>query len=181
MSKTQETTWIWAKRLLWDQNSGTYLHLLCYFVYQNTSNNALPFQSWSSTCNSLSTHENKMKLCLLVFYFIIYLLACPRAKSKSAAVNEPIFAVNLCWLSHDLHKVTGLNGHCVHEMMLHAGQMPRRQKSQRPPLLEKKLLSFLVVSFNMCRQSKTLQNTFCFQSGSLTSSLKSKGSSMFSI
>lgn len=41
------------------------------FVYQNTLYNALPFQSWSSTYNSLSTHENKIKLCLpIAFDFI---------------------------------------------------------------------------------------------------------------
>lgn len=88
-----------------DQNSSTYLHLLCYFVYQNTSNNALPFQSWTSVCNSLSTHEKKIILFLNQIYLIIciytrnmYLVAQKR-RLKTATYPHSDLVMILPWLA----------------------------------------------------------------------------------
>lgn len=136
-----ETTWIWVQILLWDQNSSTYLHLLCYIVYQNTSNNALPFQSWSTLCNSCPHMKTRRNLvCQFFFiYLIIYLLGCQEAKSKSAAPDQLILTVNLCWLSHDLHKVMGANIVCMRRCLMQETSL----KNQRLLLLKHETSVFL--------------------------------------
>lgn len=106
------------------KNRCTYLHLLCYFVYQDTSNNALPFQSWSSTCNSLSTHEKQDEIVFVDFHFFIYIFTVQPRKLgvKSAAINyQLISAVNLCWLPRDLHTVMKVNSGVCDEEAPHAG------------------------------------------------------------
>lgn len=104
-----------------DQTSSTYLHLLCYFVYQNTSNNALPLQSWSSKFN-LCPHMKTRWNCVCQFYFIIY---CLKAKSYKGT-----------YFHSKLSRLVWSNGwkYCVHKKSCYAF------------LQRKKLLFFLLHS-----------------------------------
>lgn len=122
-------------------------------------------------------HMKQDEIVFVVFFLIIYLLACLQAKSKGAAINQLIFAVNLRWLSHDLRKVTGVNSAvCTRGCLMRDRCL--KDTFWRILCYKRKLLSLLTLSFIMCRQSKSPQNTFCFQSGSLAGCLKNKGSRM---
>lgn len=85
------------------------MHPSRYFVYQNTSNNALPFQSWSSVipCPHM---KNRMKIVFVGLYSIIFLLARLQAESERAAINQLIFAANLCRRCHNSHEAGRVDG-----------------------------------------------------------------------
>lgn len=90
-------------------------------------------------CVSLvHTWKQHEMLFFYLFNYCMYLLGCQEAESKSAAPNL-ILTVNLCWLSHDLHKVMGINTGCMRRYLIQATPL----KNQRLSLLKPETSVFL--------------------------------------
>lgn len=79
-------------------------------------------------------------------------------------------AVNFCWLSFARMKQCGANCIvCLRRCRVWDRCLKEALRGIKGfPLMEKKPLPSPTVSFDTCRQSNSSQNTFCFQSGSLT-------------
>lgn len=116
-------------------------------------------------CDSLSTHEKQDEIVFVGLYLIIFLLARLQAESERAAINQLIFAVNLCRRCHNSHEAGRVDGaSCMGSCLMRWRLFLRNQrfcwgKDNKP-------LSFLMVSFNVCRQSNIPPNAFCFQPSS---------------
>lgn len=147
MSKTQ--TQLEFGRLLPDQNCTAHLHLWRY-VYWNTSNNALPFQSWSKLCSSSSTLEKHNMTPSVWLGFLFY----------------------NCFLAHETvtDRCSELAATPAARITTFAGKFKRcktdasnRLSKDSNALLRKRRIPSS--SFQHMSPIKQLSNTFCFQSG----------------